>query len=138
MEKYIMALDAGTTSSRCILFNKKGEMISMAQKEFTQYFRSRAGWSMTANEIWLTQLGVAAEAMASAGAGPENIAAIGITNQRETAIVWDRRTGNRCTMRLSGSAGEPRNSATQLKRQGLEEKIREKTGLTIDNTRSSA
>ena len=132
MEKYIMALDAGTTSSRCILFNKKGEMISMAQKEFTQYF-PKPGWvEHDANEIWLTQLGVAAEAMASAGAGPENIAAIGITNQRETAIVWDRRTGEPVYHAIVWQCRRTSEYCDQLKRQGLEEKIREKTGLTID------
>ena len=90
---YIMALDAGTTSNRCILFNEKGEMCSVAQKEFTQYF-PKPGWvEHDANEFWATMLGVAVEAMQKAGASYEDIAAIGITNQRETAIVWDRNTG---------------------------------------------
>ena len=87
MAKYVMALDAGTTSNRCILFNKKGEIVSFAQKEFTQYF-PKPGWvEHDANEIWSNQLGVAVEAMQKAGAEAEDIAAIGITNQRETAIV---------------------------------------------------
>ena len=90
MGKYIMALDAGTTSNRCILFNEKGEMCSAAQKEFTQYF-TQPGWvEHDANEIWSTQLGVAVEAMNKIGASAKDIAAIGITNQRETAIVWDK------------------------------------------------
>ena len=93
MAKYVMALDTGTTSNRCILFNEKGEMCSVAQKEFTQYF-PKPGWvEHDANEIWQTQLSVAREAMQKVGAKAEDIAAIGITNQRETTIVWDRMTG---------------------------------------------
>ena len=93
MAKYVMALDAGTTSNRCILFNEKGEICSMAQKEFTQYF-PQPGWvEHDANEIWQTQLSVARQAMQKVGATYEDIAAIGITNQRETVIVWDRKTG---------------------------------------------
>ena len=93
MSKYIMALDAGTTSNRCILFNKKGQIISVAQKEFTQYF-PKPGWvEHDANEIWSSQLGVAVEAMAKIDATANDIAAIGITNQRETTIVWDKNTG---------------------------------------------
>ncbi len=93
MAKYVMALDAGTTSNRCILFNEKGEMCSVAQKEFTQYF-PQPGWvEHDANEIWQTQLSVARKAMQQIGATYEDIAAIGITNQRETTIVWDKKTG---------------------------------------------
>lgn len=93
MAKYVMAFDAGTTSNRCILFNEKGEICSVAQKEFTQYF-PKPGWvEHDANEIWSTQLGVAVEAMSKIGASSEDIAAIGITNQRETTIVWDKNTG---------------------------------------------
>ena len=93
MAKYIMALDAGTTSNRCILFNRAGEMCSVAQKEFTQIF-PKPGWvEHDANEIWSTQYFVAQEAMQKIGASAEDIAAIGITNQRETTIVWDRLTG---------------------------------------------
>ena len=93
MAKYIMSLDAGTTSNRCILFNEKGEMCSVAQKEFKQYF-PQPGWvEHDANEIWSTQLGVAVEAMHKIGASAEDIVAIGITNQRETTIVWDKETG---------------------------------------------
>ena len=90
---YIMALDAGTTSNRCILFNKAGEICSVAQKEFAQYY-PKPGWvEHDANEIWATQLGVALSAMNKIGARAEDIAAIGITNQRETTIVWDKETG---------------------------------------------
>ena len=93
MAKYVMALDAGTTSNRCILFNEKGEICSMAQKEFTQYY-PQPGWvEHDANEIWQTQLSVARMAMQNVGATYEDIAAIGITNQRETVILWDRKTG---------------------------------------------
>ena len=93
MAKYIMALDAGTTSNRCILFNEHGEICSVSQKEFTQFF-PQPGWvEHDANEIWLTQYTVAAEALAKIGATAEDIAAIGITNQRETTIVWDKATG---------------------------------------------
>ena len=93
MAKYVMALDAGTTSNRCILFNEKGEMCSVAQKEFTQYF-PKPGWvEHDAEEIWSTQLEVAQEAMRNLGVTAADIAAIGITNQRETTIVWDKNTG---------------------------------------------
>ena len=88
MAKYVMALDAGTTSNRCILFNEKGELCSVAQREFTQYF-PKPGWvEHDAGEIWSTQLSVAREAMNQIEATAEDIAAIGITNQRETTIVW--------------------------------------------------
>ena len=93
MAKYIMALDAGTTSNRCILFNESGEMCSVSQREFPQYF-PKPGWvEHDANEIWTTQLGVALSAMNEVGASAEDIAAIGITNQRETTIVWEKATG---------------------------------------------
>ena len=93
MAKYMMALDGGTTSNRCILFNERGEMCSVAQKEFTQYF-PKPGWvEHDAEEIWSTMMGVATEAMAKIGATSADIAGIGITNQRETTIVWDRVTG---------------------------------------------
>ena len=88
-----MALDAGTTSNRCILFDKSGTIVSMAQKEFTQIF-PQPGWvEHDANEIWSTQLGVAVEAMSKINVTAEDIAAIGITNQRETTIIWDKKTG---------------------------------------------
>ena len=97
---YIMALDAGTTSNRCILFNKAGEICSVAQKEFAQYY-PKPGWvEHDANEIWATQLGVALSAMNKIGARAEDIAAIGITNQRETTIVWDKETGEPTHQRI--------------------------------------
>ncbi|MBR6614895.1 MAG: glycerol kinase, partial [Lachnospiraceae bacterium] len=93
MANYIMALDAGTTSSRCILFDNAGTIVSMAQREFTQYF-PKPGWvEHDAVEIWSTQIAVVTEAMAKVSVSPDEIAAIGITNQRETTIVWDKHTG---------------------------------------------
>ena len=93
MAKYMMAFDAGTTSNRCILFDRQGRICSSAQKEFTQIF-PKPGWvEHDAREIWATQLGVAAEAMGKLGASAADIAAIGITNQRETTVVWDKATG---------------------------------------------
>src|SRR6185369_11097910 len=93
MQQFILAFDQGTTSSRAIIFDQKGSIVSVAQKEFTQFF-PQPGWvEHDAKEIWSTQFGVAAEALSKAGLSAENIAAIGITNQRETTVVWDRNTG---------------------------------------------
>lgn len=132
MAKYVMALDAGTTSNRCILFNKKGEMCSVAQKEFTQYF-PKPGWvEHDANEIWSTQLGVAVEAMSKIGATAEDIAAIGITNQRETAIVWDKYTGDPVYHAIVWQCRRTSEYCDSLKEKGLTEVFRQKTGLIID------
>lgn len=132
MAKYVMALDAGTTSNRCILFNEKGEMCSTAQKEFTQYF-PKPGWvEHDANEIWSTQLGVAVEAMSKIGASAEDIAAIGITNQRETVIIWDRETGEPVYNAIVWQCRRTSEYCDSLKAKGLTETFREKTGLVID------
>ena len=132
MSKYIMALDAGTTSNRCILFNEKGEMCSVAQKEFTQYF-PKPGWvEHDANEIWSSQLGVAVEAMAKLGIGADDIAAIGITNQRETTIVWDKNTGEPVYNAIVWQCRRTSEYCDTLKDKGLTDKFREKTGLIID------
>ena len=132
MAKYVMALDAGTTSNRCILFNERGEMCSVAQKEFTQYF-PRPGWvEHNANEIWSTQLGVAVEAMQKIGATAEDIAAIGITNQRETAIVWDKETGEPVHHAIVWQCRRTSEYCDSLKEKGLTEAFRSKTGLVID------
>ena len=132
MAKYVMALDAGTTSNRCILFNERGEMCSVAQKEFTQYF-PKPGWvEHDANEIWSTQLGVAVEAMNKIGATAEDIAAIGITNQRETAIVWDKNTGEPVYHAIVWQCRRTSEYCDSLKAKGLTDKFREKTGLVID------
>ena len=132
MAKYIMALDSGTTSNRCILFNEKGEMCSVAQKEFTQHFQ-RPGWvEHDAGEIWSTQLAVAREAMIKIGASAEDIAAIGITNQRETTIVWDKNTGQPVYPAIVWQCRRTSEYCDSLKEKGLTEKFREKTGLVID------
>lgn len=132
MSKYIMALDAGTTSNRCILFNKKGQIISVAQKEFTQYF-PKPGWvEHDANEIWSSQLGVAVEAMAKIDATADDIAAIGITNQRETTIVWDKNTGEPVYHAIVWQCRRTSQYCDELKVKGLTDKFREKTGLIID------
>ena len=132
MSKYIMALDAGTTSNRCILFDEKGEICSIAQKEFTQYF-PKPGWvEHDANEIWSSQLGVAVEAMAKLGIGADDIAAIGITNQRETTVVWDKSTGEPVYHAIVWQCRRTSEYCDTLKDKGLTDKFREKTGLIID------
>lgn len=132
MGKYVMALDSGTTSNRCILFNEKGEMCSVAQKEFTQYF-PKPGWvEHDADEIWSTQLGVAQEAMANVGATAADIAAIGITNQRETTIVWDKNTGEPVYRAIVWQCRRTSEYCDSLKEKGLIDSFRSKTGLMID------
>ncbi len=132
MAGFVMALDAGTTSSRCILFNEKGEMCSIAQKEFTQYF-PKPGWvEHDANEIWNTQLSVAREAMMKIGATAADIAAIGITNQRETTIVWDKNTGEPVYHAIVWQCRRTSEYCDSLKEKGLTDTFREKTGLVID------
>ena len=132
MAKYIMALDSGTTSNRCILFNEKGEMCSVVQREFKQYF-PKPGWvEHDANEIWSTQLGVAVEAMAKAGASAEDIAAIGITNQRETTIVWDKETGEPVYHAIVWQCRRTSEYCDSLKARGLVDSFQAKTGLVID------
>lgn len=132
MGKYIMALDAGTTSNRCILFNQKGEICSVAQKEFTQYF-PKPGWvEHDADEIWSCQLGVAVEAMNKIGAGAADIAAIGITNQRETVIVWDKNTGEPIYHAIVWQCRRTAKYCDTLKERGLTEFFRQRTGLIID------
>ena len=132
MAKYVMALDAGTTSNRCILFNEKGEMCSVAQKEFTQYF-PKPGWvEHDADEIWATQYEVAKQAMDNIGATAADIASIGITNQRETTIVWDKATGEPVYHAIVWQCRRTSEYCDSLKDKGLVDKIREKTGLVID------
>ncbi len=132
MKKYIMALDAGTTSNRCILFNEKGEMCSVAQREFHQHF-PKPGWvEHDADEIWASMLGVAVEAMSMIGAAAENIAAIGITNQRETAIVWDKNTGEPVYHAIVWQCRRTARYCDLLKERGLTDSFRKKTGLVID------
>ena len=132
MAKYIMALDAGTTSNRCILFNEQGDMCSVAQKEFTQYF-PKPGWvEHDADEIWSTQYEVAHQAMANINATAAEIAAIGITNQRETVVVWDKKTGSPVHNAIVWQCRRTSEYADSLKEKGLTDKFREKTGLVID------
>lgn len=132
MSKYVMALDSGTTSNRCILFNEKGEMCSMAQKEFTQYF-PKPGWvEHNAEEIWSSQLEVAQQAMANINATAADIAAIGITNQRETTIVWDKESGEPVYQAIVWQCRRTSEYCDSLKDKGLTDKFREKTGLVID------
>ena len=132
MPKYIMALDAGTTSSRCILFDKNGNMCSVSQREFTQYF-PQPGWvEHDADEIWATQLGTAVEAMSRISASAQDIAAIGITNQRETAVVWDKNTGEPVYHAIVWQCRRTSEYCDSLKEKGLTEIFRQKTGLVID------
>ena len=129
-KKYVMAIDAGTTSNRAIVFDKKGNMVSVAQKEFTQIF-PQPGWvEHDANEIWSTVLGVCVEAMANAGATADEIAGIGITNQRETTILWDKQTGQPIANAIVWQCRRTAEFCETLK--DKEEMIREKTGLIVD------
>lgn len=131
-KKYVMALDQGTTSSRCILFDRQGNVVSMAQKEFTQIY-PRTGWvEHDAMEIWSSQYGVAAEAMAKIGADAGDIEAIGITNQRETTIVWDRNTGVPVYNAICWQCHRTADRIDELKAQGYDKLIKSKTGLVPD------
>ncbi len=133
MKKYIMALDAGTSSNRCILFNESSEMCSVAQKEFTQIY-PKPGWvEHDANEIWSTQVGVAYEALSKLRVTAENIAAIGITNQRETTIVWDKKTGEPIYNAIVWQCRRTSKYCDSLKqRDGFVDMIQQKTGLVMD------
>ena len=131
-KKYIMALDQGTTSARCIIYDKKGKQISVAQKEFRQIY-PHAGWvEHDAMDIWSTQIGVAKEAMLKIDASYENIEAIGITNQRETTIVWDKTTGEPIYNAIVWQCRRTADFCDELKSRGLTDFFREKTGLLID------
>ncbi|HIW93087.1 MAG TPA: glycerol kinase GlpK [Candidatus Flavonifractor merdipullorum] len=132
MATYIMALDQGTTSSRCILFDKKGNICSVAQKEFTQYFPKASWVEHDAMEIWASQMGVAQEAMLKIGASAEDIAAIGITNQRETTVVWDKTTGQPVYNAIVWQCRRTADYCDQLVADGWTEKIRNKCGVVID------
>ena len=129
-KKYVMALDSGTTSNRCILFDRQGNIISMAQKEFTQIF-PKPGWvEHDATEIWSTQLSVAVEAMSKIGATANDIASIGITNQRETTVIWDKNTGMPIYNAIVWQCRRTSDYCDEIRY--LEDRIREKTGLIID------
>ena len=132
MAKYIMALDAGTTSNRCILFNRSGEMCSVAQKEFTQYF-PKPGWvEHDADEIWSTILEVARQALANVGANASDIASIGITNQRETTVVWDRYSGEPVYNAIVWQCRRTAKDINLLVKDGYADVIKAKTGLVPD------
>ncbi len=132
MKKYVLALDQGTTSSRCILFDKSGKICSMAQKEFEQIY-PKPGWvEHNPKEIWSSQLAVAIEAMAKIGAMPEEISAIGITNQRETTIVWDRETGEPVYNAIVWQCRRTAEAIDALVEQGFDATVKAKTGLVPD------
>lgn len=132
MEKYILALDAGTTSSRAIVFNQKGEICSVAQQEFPQIF-PQSGWvEHDPNEIWSSQAAVTAQAITKIGINGKNIAGIGITNQRETTIVWDRQTGEPVYNAIVWQDRRTAEYCDSLKNEGKLPYIKEKTGLIVD------
>lgn len=131
-KKYILAFDQGTTSSRAILFDQEGSIVKTAQKEFTQYY-PKAGWvEHDAMEIWGSQSGVAREVLETAGVSPQDIAAIGITNQRETTVVWDKNTGKPVYNAIVWQCRRTAAICDDLKAKGLESYIRENTGLVVD------
>lgn len=132
MTKYIMALDQGTTSSRCILFDSKGKIVSMVQKEFRQIFPKNGWVEHDPMEIWSTQFGVAVEAMAKINVTSKDIAALGITNQRETTIVWDKRTGKPIYNAIVWQCRRTAPICEELKAQGVTDLIKKKTGLILD------
>ncbi len=133
MSKYVLSLDQGTTSSRAIVFDKKGNIVSVAQKEFTQIF-PQPGWvEHDANEIWSTQLGVATEAVLKAGLTIHDIAGIGITNQRETAVVWDRNSSQPVYNAIVWQDRRTAGYCDELKKYGTAHIIKEKTGLVTDS-----
>lgn len=132
MKQYVMALDQGTTSSRCILFDKQGNICSMAQREFKQIYPKPGYVEHNPMEIWSSQLGVAIEAMAMVNAKPEDIAGIGITNQRETTIVWDKNTGTPIYNAIVWQCRRTADKIDKLKKDGMESMVREKTGLVPD------
>jgi glycerol kinase len=131
-KKYILAFDQGTTSSRAIIFNHNGEIVKIAQKEFNQYY-PKPGWvEHDPMEIWGSQSGVAREVLETAGIRPEEIAAIGITNQRETTVIWDKNTGKPIYNAIVWQCRRTSEICEELKKRGLEDYIRDNTGLVID------
>lgn len=132
MKKYIMALDAGTTSNRCILFDKKGKICSVSQREFTQIY-PYSGWvEHDPYEIFNVMLGVARDAMQKTGARPDDIASIGITNQRETTVVWDKNTNQPVYNAIVWQCRRTAQECSELEKQGWSEVIQRKTGLKLD------
>ena len=132
MEKYILSFDAGTTSSRAIIFNKKGQIINVAQKEFQQIY-PKAGWvEHDPMEIWASQSGVAREVLEMSAIRPDQIVGIGITNQRETTLVWDKNTGKPVYNAIVWQCRRTASYCERLKEKGWIDKIRDKTGLVLD------
>lgn len=133
MKNYILALDQGTTSSRAIIFDRHGKALATAQKEFNQYY-PHAGWvEHNPEEIWWTQIGVAVEALSKAGIESSNVSAVGITNQRETTVIWNRKTGKPIYNAIVWQDRRTADYCDELKDQGLSQQIVEKTGLVIDS-----
>lgn len=131
-KSYVLAIDQGTTSSRAILFDREGKIVDIAQREFKQYF-PQAGWvEHDAHEIWSSVMAVIAEVLSKTDTSPKEVAAIGITNQRETTLVWDKNTGKPVYHALVWQSRQTAGICEELKAQGYEEKVREKTGLLID------
>ena len=132
MAKYLLALDQGTTSSRCIIFDRHGRILSKVQREFAQIF-PHDGWvEHDATEIWASQMGVAVEAMLTLGVSASDIAAIGITNQRETVVVWEKDTGKPICHAIVWQCRRTADECDRLKASGAEDEIRQRTGLLID------
>lgn len=132
MEKYILSFDQGTTSSRAIVFDKQGKIVSVAQREFTQHY-PQPGWvEHNAVEIWSSQISVAAEAILNAGLTAQNIAAIGITNQRETTVVWDKRTGEPVSNAIVWQDRRTSGYCDELNKRDKAPMIQSKTGLIVD------
>lgn len=133
MKKYLLAMDQGTTSCRAIIFSAKGEMIATAQKEFSQFFPADGWVEHDPTEIWATQIGVAHEALAKSGLDGSDIAAIGITNQRETTVVWDKNTGKPIYHAIVWQCRRTAAYCDELKEKGYSDTVRAKTGLLIDS-----
>ena len=132
MEQYIMSIDQGTTSTRAILFDAKGHLIQIAQKEFTQYF-PEAGWvEHDANEIWLSVLSVIAEVIQKTGINPSQVCGIGITNQRESTVIWDKESGLPVYHSICWQSRQTSDITDQLRKDGYQEMIQKKTGLILD------
>ena len=132
MQEYIMAIDQGTTSTRAILFDHESRIVNVAQKELTQYF-PEPGWvEHDANEIWLSVLAVMAEVITTSGISPSQVKGIGITNQRETAVVWNRETGLPVYHAVVWQSRQTSEICDRLKKMGYEKMVRNKTGLRID------
>ena len=132
MNKYVMALDQGTTSSRCIIYDKQGDIVSVAQQEFAQIYPEQGWVEHDAGEIWSSQVSVAVEALLRAGLTYKNIDAIGITNQRETTVVWEKSTGEPIYNAIVWQCRRTADYCDELKAKGMEETIKSKTGLIID------